>query len=83
MDWCLNQVLACDLEFIWTDECSVQLESHRKITYRKEGQPMKMISQPKHPPKVHVWGGISARGATALVIFTGILSATRYTDIKF
>ena len=84
MDWCLDQVLAGDLEFedvIWTDECSVQLELHQKITYRKDGQPMKMVSRPKHPPKVHVWGGISARGATAVVIFTGILTATRYTDI--
>ena len=44
-------------------------------------QPSKMVSRPKHPPKVHVWGGISARGATAVVIFTGVLTATRYTDI--
>ena len=61
-----------DLEFddvIWSDECSVQLESHRKVTYRKESQPSKIVSRPKHPPKVHVWGGISARGATAVVIF--------------
>ena len=84
VDWCLDVVLAGDLEFddvIWSDECSVQLESHRKVTYRKEGQPSKMVSRPKHPPKVHVWGGISARGATAVVIFTGVLTATRYTDI--
>ena len=65
MDWCLDQVLSGDLEFkevIWTDECSVQLESHWKITYRKEGQPMKMVSQPKHPPKVHVWGRDICKG---------------------
>ena len=36
---------------------------------------------PKHPSKVHVWAGISAKGATSVVIFTGILTATRYTDI--
>ena len=84
MEWCLEMVLAGDLDFedvIWTDECSVQLESHRKITYHKVGQPAKMISRPKHPAKVHVWAGISAKGATAIVIFTGILTATRYTDI--
>jgi hypothetical protein len=40
-----------------------------------------MVSRPKHPPKVHVWAGISAKGATSVVIFTGILKATRYTDI--
>ena len=40
-----------------------------------------MVSRPKHPQKVHVWAGISAKGATAIVIFTGILTTTRYTDI--
>ena len=28
-----------------------------------------------------MWGGISKRGTTAVVIFTGIMNATRYTDI--
>ena len=40
-----------------------------------------MVSRSKHPAKVHVWGGISSRVAIAIVIFTGILTATRYTDI--
>ena len=31
--------------------------------------------------KVHVWGGISSRRATAIVLFTGIMNATHYTDI--
>ena len=31
-------------------------------------------------PKVHVWAGISAKGATAVVIFTGILTATDILD---
>ena len=35
----------------------------------------------KHPPKVNVWAGISRRGATRVVIFTGILTAIRYVDI--
>ena len=43
----------------------------------KEAQP-----KPKHPPKVHVWAGISKRGATAIVIFTVTLMAlTCYCDI--
>lgn len=84
MEWCLDRVIAGDLDLddvIWTDECSVQLESHRKITYHKQGEPFRMVSRPKHPPKVHVWARISARGATSVVIFTGVLTATRYTDI--
>ena len=73
-----------DLELsgiIWTDKCSVHLESHCKISYHKRGEPSKMVSRPKHPLKVHVWAWISAKGATAIVIFNGILTATRYTDI--
>lgn len=37
--------------------------------------------KPEHPPKVNVWAGISRQGATQVVIFTGILTATRYVDI--
>ena len=86
MEWCLYVVLAGDLDFkdvIWTDECSVQLKSHRKVTYHKEGEPARMVSRPKHTPKVHVWTGILSKGATAIVIFSGVLTATRYTDILY
>ena len=49
--------------------------------YQKTGQPVWLAARPKHPPKVHVWGGISARGATSVVIFIGTLISTRYTRI--
>jgi hypothetical protein len=86
MEWYLDKVISNDLDLsisgvMWTDECSVQLESDRKITYNKRGEPSKMVSRPKYPPKVHVWAEISAKGVTAVVLFTGILIATRYTDI--
>ena len=29
--WCLDRVLSKLSDVTWTDECSVQLESHRKI----------------------------------------------------
>ena len=35
----------------------------------------------KHPPKINVWAGISRRGATKIVIFTGTMTATRYVEI--
>ena len=84
MTWCLDRIAEGDLELsdvIWTDESSVQLESHRKITYQKKGHPVRLTARPKHPPKIHLWGGISARGATSIVMFTGTLIATRYTRI--
>ena len=84
MTWCLDRVAVGDLELsdvIWMDESSIQLESHRKTVYQKKGQPIRLTGRPKHPPKIHVGGGISARGATPIVIFTGTLIATRYTRI--
>jgi len=60
MTWCLDRIAEGDLELsdvIWTDECSIQLESHRNIAYQKQGQPIRLAGRPKHPPKIHVWGG--------------------------
>ena len=68
-------------DVIFTDESSVILEKHRKKCYRRKGAPRKLKPRPKHPVKVHVWGGISKHGATSVVIFTGIMTATRYTQI--
>ena len=82
--WCEERKALKDLEFenvIWTDECTVQLEPHRKRYFHKEGQPPRLTGKLKHAPKVNIWGGISHKGATSIVIFTGILTATRYTDI--
>ena len=84
VEWCQEQIRAGDLRFanvVWTDECTVQLESHRLMTYHRIGEAARLKPRPKHPLKIHVWGGISARGATKAVMFSGIMNATRYTDI--
>ena len=76
MTWCLDRIAEGDLQLsdvIWTDESSIQLESHRKITYQKKSHPVHLAGRPKHPPKIHVWGGISSRGATPIVMFTGTI----------
>lgn len=54
---------------IWSDETTVQLETHRRHCYRKEGEKPHPKPQPKHPIKVHVWAGISKQGATEVCIF--------------
>lgn len=82
--WCKEHIDSGDLAFkdvIWTDECSVQLESHRKVVFHKKTKPAPLHGKPKHPLKVHLWGGISCRGATSICIFTGTLTATCYTQI--
>ena len=82
--WCLERVTNNDLKMddvIFTDESTVQIKAHWKVIFRKAGHPIKLVAKPKHPQKVHVWAGISARGATSIVMFTGIMNTTRYTDI--
>ena len=46
-----------DMEFddvTFTHECTVQLESHRRINFYKKGQPVKYNVKAKHFPKVNV-----------------------------
>lgn len=49
-------------DVIRTDESSIQLESHRRHSYRKKGEPAVLKPRPKHPIKVHVWDGITKKG---------------------
>lgn len=37
--------------------------------------------KPKHPLKVHVWGGISKHSQTKLIIFEGTMDAVLYCEI--
>ena len=83
LTWCEERTAAGDTfdDVIWFDKSSVVLDSHRKICYRNKGQPPKNKPRPKHPAKIHVWGGISEQGATPVVLFSGILIATCYVEI--
>ena len=62
-------------DVIFTDECSVLLENHSKISFHRKWEQPKLKGKPKHPLKVHVWAGISKRGPTRLIIFDGIMDA--------
>ena len=66
---------------IWSDETTVQLESHRQYCYRKEGEKPRPKPRPKHPIKVHVWAGISKKGPTPACIFEGIMDASLFCNI--
>jgi hypothetical protein len=68
-------------DVIFTDESSIQLESHRRKCSRRKGALRKLKYKHNHPLKVHVWAGISKRGATSTVVFTGIMTATTYSEI--
>ena len=68
-------------DVIYTDECTIQMESHRRFCCRKEGQPPRLKPRAKHPFKVHVWAGISKKGRTGICIFTGMMDRFVYIDI--
>ncbi|KAL6740914.1 hypothetical protein Aduo_014222 [Ancylostoma duodenale] len=57
---------------VFTDECTIQIDCTTRFCFIQEGdQFARLRNRAKHPSKVHVWGGISARGATQLVIIPG------------
>ena len=66
---------------IFTDESTIQLDHHSRICFRKKLQPHALKQRAKHPVKIHVWGGISKKGATGVVMFTGNMNATRLRRI--
>ena len=77
--WSKEQVKANEQfsNVVFSDECTVQLENHSRLCFRKKNEKRKLKQRAKHPIKLHIWGGISVRGATRLVMFTGIMDAKR------
>eukprot|EP00731_Ephydatia_muelleri_P007879 Em0004g217a len=80
-EWCQEHQHDNFSDVIWTDESSIQLETHRRTCCRKIGQPPKPKPRPKHPVKVHVWGAISLKGPAKLCIFDGIMDSPLYVNI--
>ena len=62
---------------IFTDECSIHMENHGKLSFHCKWEPPKLKGHSKHPFKVHVWAGISKRGSTK-IIFSGNMDAHFY-----
>jgi hypothetical protein len=66
---------------IWTDESSVQLCRHSQTMRVKVGKERILKPAPKHALKVHVWAGISMKGATKICIFDQTMDGVLYTQI--
>ena len=81
LQWALQNLGETCEDVIWSDETSVQMESHRQFHCYKRGSKPRYKPRPKHPTKVHVWAGISFRGATGVCVFDGIMDAQMYTNI--
>ena len=83
LSWCKDMLKTKETfdNVLFTDECSVQLDNHGRLCFRKKNQARKLKPRPKHPVKVHIWGGISKQGATSIVLFTGTMTSIRYCTI--
>ena len=66
---------------IWTDDSSVQLKRHCQTMRVKVGQEVPFKPVAKHALKIHVWAGISKRGATNICIFQQTMDAPLYVSI--
>ena len=65
---------------VFMDESSIWLSRHSKLCFRKVGQPAKMKPTAKYPFKVHVWAGISTKGATPILMFGRIMDRFFYVE---
>ncbi|RCN48250.1 hypothetical protein ANCCAN_05665 [Ancylostoma caninum] len=74
MDFCTQMLedLTVFSDCVFTDESTVQIDCSTKFCFVKKGDHFaRMRSRAKHPSKLHIWGGISTRGATQLAILPG------------
>ena len=67
------------------DETTVELRYTLGMNYRKDSDLMfraagGKIGKPKHNYKIHLFGGISRRGLTRLVLFTGTMYSKDYQN---
>ncbi|XP_057299461.1 uncharacterized protein LOC130630079 [Hydractinia symbiolongicarpus] len=67
-------------DVIFTDESTIMMDNHGKICFRKKGRLPNLKPTAKHPYKIHVWAGISKRGPTDILLFTGIMRKEFYAD---
>ena len=68
-------------DIIYTDETTVQIETHRQMCSYKKGCKLHYQPKSKHPLKVHVWAGISQRGKAGLCIFEGEMNTPLFISI--
>lgn len=68
---------------IFTDESTIKIQTSTRRTLYKDGERRltQQKGKPKHPFQLHVWAGISRKGATNIHIFTGIMDSLYFQEI--
>jgi hypothetical protein len=65
---------------IFTDEKSFFLYKVTRAAWIKHGTELPFRTQPPHPPRVQVLGGISRKGTTKLHVFKGWLTGAKHRE---
>jgi transposase len=78
VEWCRNHRNTDWSKVCFSDESTFQLY---RITMKQWGKKKRSIPVPKHPPSTMVWGGISMRGNTDIVLVNGSVNSQKYIDI--
>ena len=81
LEWARNNVGEDFADCIYSDETTVQIETHRRFCCTKTGLKPRYKPRPKHPTKVHVWAAISKKGKSGICIFEGCMDAVGYVSI--
>lgn len=68
---------------LFSDEKTFELfaSSHNQYIWTATSDGVPALPTVKHPPKLHVWGGISFYGKTELYVFTGTMDSKFYKGI--
>ena len=82
VQFCSNLVANNDKfdDAIFSDECTIQLHDNKSVAYRNKNSTAPNHCRPKHPLKIHLWGAISKKGPSKLLIFDGIMDSEFYVE---
>ena len=80
LNWCRKHLNDSFDDTVFTDEKSFFLYKVTRAAWIKHGHDLPFRTQPAHPPRVQVLGGISRRGTTSLRIFKGWLNGSKHRE---
>jgi DDE superfamily endonuclease/Transposase len=78
LNWARQHVNDSFDDWVFTDEKSFFLFKVQRQAWVKIGAELPFRTQPAHPPRVQVLGGISRHGRTKLVVFGGWLNGEQH-----
>ncbi len=68
---------------IFVDECTVELSQHGSFyRFRISPDQIKLIGKYSNPASINIIGGISRRGRTRLIVFSGNLNSQGFQDLS-